>query len=130
MLFRSGSAELHYLMGLAHLGERQWQAAVDSFVATLQLEARFRYGDPYLRMADALVRLGRWKDAEETLDCFLGINGSSLEGWVKLAAVRKHDPARGARASAATRREARAVYAQLPAFQRRHQIGWYLRTWF
>ncbi len=120
------SAELLHLKGLCQLGAKQWEPALASFGEVLVRDPRFRYGDPFLRAADALAALGRWADVEEALDHFLAVNGSSLEGWYRRAQARhrRGDDA-GARAA---RREARQVYAQLPRYQRRHQLIWYWRT--
>ncbi len=120
------STELRYLLGLCHLGRSSWQPAVDAFISVLDREPRFRYGDAYLRAADALLALGRWDDAEDGLEQFLKINGSSVEGRVKLAAARRgRGDAAGARAALD---EAKKVYGELPGFQRRRQLGWYLRA--
>ena len=121
-----GSTELLHLRGLSQLGARRWADAVDSFIAVLQRDASFRYGEPYLRLADALEQLARWKDTEEALEHFLATNGSTLEGWVRLARIRRM---RSDHAAAdAALRSARELYASLPRFQRRGQLGWYLRT--
>ena len=120
------SAELHYLRGLCLLGAEDWQAALDAFIATLERDPRYRYGDPYLRAADALGALGRWADAAESLDHFLAINGSSLEGRCKL--VRAPRKLGDQVAAARSLVEARRCYAQMPSFQRRKQLAWYCRT--
>jgi tetratricopeptide (TPR) repeat protein len=120
------SAELHYLRGLCLLGAEDWQAALDAFIAALQRDPRYRYGDPYLRAADALGALGRWADAAESLEHFLAINGSSLEGRCKL--VRAHKKLGDATTAERHLVEARRCYAQMPSFQRRKQLAWYCRT--
>jgi hypothetical protein len=121
------SIELQYLIGLCRLGLRQNEAALDALLAVVHREPRFRYGDASLRAADALLALGRWEDAEDGLEHYLRINSSSLEGLCKLARARKR---RGDAVGASKALEqARQLYRQLPGFQRRHQIGWYLRVW-
>jgi tetratricopeptide (TPR) repeat protein len=124
------SAELLHLRGLCLLGARRWDDAVASFIQVVERDARFRYGEPYLKIADALFNVDRWKDAEESLEHFLAINGSSLEGWCKLAKARDHlGPFRGpGRRGDEARIQARAVYAQLPRFQRRRQLLWWFRS--
>jgi tetratricopeptide (TPR) repeat protein len=120
------SIELSYLLGLCRLGLGQNEAALDALLTVVHREPRFRYGDASLRAADALLALGRWQDAEDGLQHFLSINGSSLEGLCKLARARREGGDRdGARKALA---EARQVYRQLPGFQRRRQVGWYLQA--
>lgn len=120
------STELRYLLGLAQLGAGLAERAVESFVAVVHSDGKFSRGDPYLRAADGLIALGRFDDAEDALERFNAINGSSVEGCYKVAVVRARKGDRpGAKVA---RRTARARYAQLPAFQRRRQLGWYLRA--
>ena len=120
------SVELIYLRGLCFLGMSRWQAALDAFVDVVNREPRFRYGDPYLRAADALTELRRWDDAVDALDAFQSINRSSLEACCKLAVVRRRNgDLDGAREA---KRTARRLYAELPTFQRRKQLVWYLRS--
>jgi tetratricopeptide (TPR) repeat protein len=122
-----GSAELLHLRGLCYLGARRWDDAIASFIAALEREPRFRYGEPYLKIADALFELRRWKDADESLEHFLAIHGSSLEGRCKRARAQAELGDR--RRSDQMKIEARAVYAQLPPFQRRQQFLWWCRSW-
>ena len=120
------SPELLYLRGLSQLQLRQSAPAFDSLLAVVHQDPGFRYGEAYLRAGDALMALGRWDDAEEALDHYLKINSSSVEALCKRARVRKarkdDDGARQARL------ELREVWRALPSFQRRKQLGWYLRA--
>jgi len=86
----------------------------------------FRYGDGYLRAADALIALGRWDDAEDALDHYLKIMSSSIEAHYKRARIRRarKDDAGAGQA----RQELREVWRALPSYQRRKQLGWYLRA--
>lgn len=120
------SVELHYLRGLALLGARRPDEAVDAFLEVLRREPRFRYGDAYLRAADALMALGRWEQAEEGLETYLEVNRSSVEGPYKLGLVRR---ARGDGSGAHRAfRQAAEIYQASPSFHRRRQLGWYLRA--
>jgi len=120
------SVELHYLRGLALLGTRRYEEATDAFLAVLEREPRFRYGDAYLRAADALMALGRWEEAEEGLETYLEVNRSSVEGPYKLGLVRR---ARGDAAGARHAfRQAVEIYGASPSFHRRRQFGWYVRA--
>ena len=116
-----------YLRGTTQLFLKQPERALDSFLTVVHEDPGFRYGEAYLRAADALLALGRLEDAEEALDRHLKINSSlSLEALYKLGRVRKarKDVAGAARAQA----ELRDVWHLLHGFQRRRQFGWYLRA--
>jgi tetratricopeptide (TPR) repeat protein len=120
------SPELLYLRGTAQLGLKQFEPALESFLRIVHTKPTFRYGDAYLMAADGLIPLARLEEAEEALGHYLKVNSSSIEGWVKLARVRKarRDEAGAAKAGA----EARDVWHTLHGFQRRKQLGWYLRA--
>ena len=118
--------ELRYLQGLAQLQAGEHDKAVESFIGLVQVDPSFRYGEAYLRAADALMALARWDDADDALERFARINSSSIEGRYKWARVK------GARKDDAGRRDAVRdlceVWRALPSFQRRNQLGWYLRA--
>jgi len=105
---------------------REHAAAVETFIGLVHRDPSFRYGEAYLRAGDALIALERWDDADDALERFARINSSSIEGRYKRARVK------GARKDADGRRDAvrdlREVWRALPSFQRRHQLGWYLRA--
>jgi tetratricopeptide (TPR) repeat protein len=128
-LARDGkSPELLYLNGVAHLLARKPQAAVDALVRVIHAEPGFRYGEAYLRAADALIALKQWDDADEALGHYLKINRSSLEGHYKRAKVHKaRGDASGAKQAIGDLRE---TWRTLPSFQRRKQLGWYLKSLF
>jgi tetratricopeptide (TPR) repeat protein len=118
--------DLRYLLGLAQLQAGEHEKAVETLIALVQREPGFRYGEAYLRAADALIALERWDDAEDALERFARINSSNIEGRYKRARVM------GARKDDAGRRDAvrdvRDVWQGLPSFQRRNQLGWYIRA--
>jgi tetratricopeptide (TPR) repeat protein len=122
------SHELLFLRGVALLHAKQPEPALEALLGVVHQEPGFRYGEAYLRAADALIPLERWEDAEEALGHFLKINSSSIEALFKLARVRKQ---RGDYEGATrARAELRDVWRVLPSFQRRKQLGWYLRSMF
>jgi tetratricopeptide (TPR) repeat protein len=122
------SPDLLFLRGEAQLGLKQFEPALQSFLRIVHTKPTFRYGDAYLMAADALIPLARLEEAEEALVHYLKINSSSIEGLVKLARVRK---ARGDAAGVAkARAEIRDVWHTLHGFQRRKQLGWYMRARF
>jgi tetratricopeptide (TPR) repeat protein len=123
----SQSIELLYLSGVAHLLAGNHDKAVEALVAVTHREPNFQYGEAYLRAADALMALGRWDDAADALERYVKINRSSVEARYKRLRVCK------ARKDAAGERQAKAdlrdAWRTLPGYQRRKQLGWYLRSW-
>ena len=91
-------------------------------------ELNFCYGDAYLRAVDALMALGRWDDADDALERYLKMNNSNVEGRfkrVRVCKARKDDE--GARKALA---DLRGVWRLLPSYQRRKELGWYIRSFF
>ena len=116
-------AELLYLLGLSRLRAGDPTKAIDALVAAVAIAPDLAYGEPYLVASEALVRLGRWEEAEDSLERFLDVNKSSVRGWVRLARVRaKRDDGAGAQEAI---REAKHTWAGLPSFKRRHEWGPY-----
>jgi tetratricopeptide (TPR) repeat protein len=120
------SAELLYLQGLAHLRAGDAQAALDPLAAALAIDQKVRYGSAYLAIGDALAAVNRLEEAIEAYERFVKINTSSLEGYVKLSRARdRHGDRSGA---AKARQEVFDTYRVLPRYQRRRQLGWWLRA--
>jgi tetratricopeptide (TPR) repeat protein len=120
------SAELRYLLGLAQLRAGRANDALEPLSEALAKEPKVRYGSAYLAIGDALAEVGRGDEAIEAYERFVRINTSSLEGLVKLARVRrtKGDGAGADKACA----EAVDTFRVLPRYQRRRQLGWWLRA--
>ena len=122
------SPDLLYNHGLALLGAKRWQDALDRFVAAVTRDPRVGYGDAYLRAGEALVQLKRLDDAEDAFDRAAQVNGSSVEARFRLGAARR---ARGERDKAkAAFTDARTTYAQLPNYQKRKNWLWAVRAWW
>jgi tetratricopeptide (TPR) repeat protein len=120
------SIELLYLSGVANLLAGSHEKAVTALVTVVHREPNFLYGEAYLRVADALMVLGRWDDADDALERHAKINSSSLEGRLKRVRVCKaRSDAEGMRKAQSDLRE---VWRALPSYQRRKQFGWYLRS--
>jgi tetratricopeptide (TPR) repeat protein len=120
------SAELRYLLGLAYLHAGQPSEALEPLATALAADPKLRYGGAYLAIGDALAEVGRTDEAIEAYERFVKINTSSLEGYCKLAAVRrKSGDQQGADQA---RAEALDTYRVLPRYQRRHQLGWWLHA--
>jgi tetratricopeptide (TPR) repeat protein len=122
------SLELLYLSGVAHLLAGNHEKAVTALVTVVHREPNFLYGEAYLRAADALMALGRWDDADDALERHVKINSSSLEGRFKRVRVCKaRKDVEGMRKAQSDLRD---VWRALPSYQRRKQLGWYLRSLF
>jgi tetratricopeptide (TPR) repeat protein len=122
------SAELRYLLGLARLRAGKAQESLEPLADALATDEKVRYGSAYLAIGQALAKVGRNDEAIDALRRFLKINTSSLEGYCKLArVVRRTGDHAGADKVCA---EALDTYRVLPRFQRRNQVGWWLRAKF
>lgn len=119
-------AELLYLKGVAHHMRGEHDKATEPLVAAVAEDPRLRFGEPYLLAGDCLLELGRHEEAIDAYDRFLSINTSSLEGHVKKA--RAHRAADEKVESKKELDEALRVWAQIPGFQRRNQLGWWVRA--
>jgi predicted Zn-dependent protease len=118
--------ELLFLTGLARLRSGDAEGALEPLIRAVDVEPRLLYGEPFRVAAEALVKLGRLEEAEDALDRYVGINSSTVEGYTQLARVRQdRGDKEGARASI---EEALRTFAQLPGYQRRKQIDWWLRA--
>jgi tetratricopeptide (TPR) repeat protein len=120
------SAELRYLLGLAYVRAGKPNEALEPLSQALAKDQKLRYGSGYLAIGDALVDVGRFDEGIEAYERFTKINTSSLEGYVKLARARERE---GDQAGAKQARdEAFSTYRVLPRYQRRRQLGWWLRA--
>ncbi|MBN8617202.1 MAG: hypothetical protein J0L92_41870 [Deltaproteobacteria bacterium] len=107
----------------------QWLRAGETtlpLVEAVALDPRLRFGEPYLLAGDCLLELGKHEEAIDAFDRFLSVNTSSLEGHVKKA--RAHRAADEKDAAKKELEQALSVWAQIPGFQRRNQLGWWLRA--
>jgi tetratricopeptide (TPR) repeat protein len=119
-------AELLFLKGVAHHRRGQHEDALAPLVEAVAIDPRLRFGEPYLVAGDALRALGRTTEAIDAFEHFVASNGSSLEGHVKLSLA--HRDANDAPGGERALDEAFRTWGQLPAYQRRKQLGWYLRA--
>jgi tetratricopeptide (TPR) repeat protein len=120
------NAELAYLLGLARFRSGDYEGALAPLVEAVDRDPRVRFGEPYLCAALALGRLGRFEEAEDALERYVGANSSSVEGHVRLALLRSHTNDKdGARKALA---EALDTWRQIPPYQRRKQFRWWFRA--
>ena len=120
------SVELLYLSGLSHLLAGHHERAVEALVSVTHREPSFQYGEAYLRAADALIALGRWDDADDALERYARINSSNIEArYKRLRVCKARKDSDGAQKAQA---ELKDAWRALPGYQRRKQLGWYLRS--
>ena len=88
-----------------------------------ELEAR---ADRSVSRGHLYTSLDRLEEAEDSYERYVHTNTSSVEGFTKLARVRKQRGDReGARAALD---EAISTFWQVPAYKRRLDVGWWLRA--
>ncbi len=117
-------AELLYNLGLAKLRAGRAEDALEPLVAAVAIAPEVGRGDPYLVAAEALMKLGRWEEAEDSLDRSLSFNQSTVKTYVQIARVRaRQKDGEGAKKAIA---EAKDTWRVLPGFKRRHEWHWYL----
>jgi tetratricopeptide (TPR) repeat protein len=117
-------AELLFQLGLARLRCGEPEAALEPLVAAIAIAPEVGRGDPYMVASDALMKLRRWEEAEDSLERFIASNQSSVQAYVKLARVRtKRNNEAGTREALA---QAKHTWSVLPAFKRRHEWPWFL----
>jgi tetratricopeptide (TPR) repeat protein len=120
------SAELPFLLGRALFLSGRPEESLPLLVEAAGKSEKQSYGEAYLVAGKALVKLGRWAEADDAFARYLTINSSSVEGRVMLACVRRElkDPVGAKQAM----REALETFAQVPRFRRRAELKWYLRA--
>lgn len=119
-------AELLFLTGLARYRGGNAEGALQPLVEAVERAPRMRFGAPFLVAGQALTALGRYEEAEDALARYVATNNSSIEGYVRLADVRRqrgdHSGARKALD------QALETWTQIPGYHRRAAIGWWLRA--
>ena len=117
-------AELLVQLGIAKLQAGDAKGALAPLVEAVGIAPDVGRGDPYLIAANALMALKRWEEAEDSLDRFLAMSTSSIEGHVKLARVRaKRENDIG---SIEAINQAKDTWHKIPAFKRRAEWRWYV----
>ena len=116
-------AELLFALGAAQLRAGEPEKALQPLISAVAIAPDVGRGDPYLVAADALMKLGRWEEAEDSLGRFLEKNTSSVEAYVKLARARaKQKDEAGSREAIG---QAKHTWGVLPSFMRRHAWPWF-----
>lgn len=117
-------AELLYGLGLARLRAGDTEKALEPLVAAVAIAPEVGRGEPYMTAAEALMKLGRWEEAEDSLDRYLSFNQSTVKVYVQIARVRSRQKNAEGAQQAIT--EAKQTWKVLPGFKRRHEWHWWL----
>ncbi len=120
------SAEVAYLHGTALLDGGDPAAAIERLDLAVRRDPKLRYGDPFLKAGAAYFAIGKVDEAITCLERFTAMNGSSVEGQVRLARARAQKGDSAGRRRALD--EAARTFRALPSFQRRRQWTWWLRA--
>lgn len=119
-------AELLYLLGLALDRAGRHEESLPRLVRAIEIDARVRYGLPYVAAGDALAALGRWEEALDAYERYLGTNTSDVSAYTRLARARaRTGDAKGARD---TLTEGIRTWGVLPSSMKRRQFGRYIRA--
>jgi tetratricopeptide (TPR) repeat protein len=78
------SPETNYYLGLACLHSGREEEGEARIVRALELNPRFRYGEPNFRLGAFLLNKGRIDEARGALEKGVAIHTSSAEGWYLL----------------------------------------------
>lgn len=119
------SAEINHLLGLSLLRSGQADNAAGHLKKAIEVAPRFRYGESHLYLGEAMMELDRPQDALKSLEEFIGINNTSIEGKYFVARAlsalgRKDDALKAAS-------EGIAFHKGNPSFRRRRDWRWYVR---
>jgi predicted Zn-dependent protease len=120
------SPELAFLLGKAHLMAGHDAESLPFLVESAHKNERYHYGEAYLLAGRALLELRRAPEAEDSLDRYVTINTSSVEGRVLLAIARREQKDKAGADKAM--REALETFSQVPGFRRRAELRWWLRA--
>jgi tetratricopeptide (TPR) repeat protein len=76
--------ETNYYLGLACMNSGREEEGEGRIVKALELNPRFRYGEPDFRLGAFLLKKGRIEEARAALEKGVAIHTSSAEGWYLL----------------------------------------------
>lgn len=119
-------AELLFHLGLARFRTGDSSGALEPLIEAVGIAPDIGRGEPYMVAADALARLGRWEEAEDAIERFIGQNQSSVEAYVKLARARSQR--KDADGTTRALHEAKSTWRVLPGFMQRRQFRWFLEA--
>lgn len=120
------SAETLYFLGYSLLALGDWEQGNDYVQRALEVDPKFRYGEPHLRLGDYHFDRKRFGKALPHYERFRSIHTSSAEGLYKLARcyqeVGRFPDAREALAAAVE------AFRTGPRYKRREDRPWFRRA--
>ncbi|QGQ97486.1 hypothetical protein EHS13_22655 [Paenibacillus psychroresistens] len=120
------SAEATYAIGLSYLKLGNLELGEKWVLQSLNINPRVRYGEPYLRLGEALV-VSQPAKALGYLQQFREVHSSSCEAYYRLGqvyeSIGQKDEAR------LTYKETLVIYRGLPKYKRRSERRWALMAW-
>jgi tetratricopeptide (TPR) repeat protein len=72
--------DAHYYLGRAYLKTGEAEKGKALILKTIEMDPRFQYGEPYLRLGEYVLSVGHFEKARELLETFCSIHTSSSEG--------------------------------------------------
>lgn len=119
------SAEYWSDLGACELALGRLEEGERAMLRALEISPRVKYGQPYLRLGEALAERDPVK-ALAYLEAFKEMNSSSCEAYYRLGSVYAQIGKR--EEAAAAFRECRELYAALPRYLKRKERKWVLRS--
>jgi tetratricopeptide (TPR) repeat protein len=120
------SDETNYYLGLAYLKTGKEREGEAHILKALELNPRFRYGEPYLRLGEQYLHEGRYDDALAMLRKQGEIHTSSVEGLYQLGETHRRmgDLVQARDAY----QKSMAAFRQSPRYKRREERPWAWRA--
>jgi tetratricopeptide (TPR) repeat protein len=120
------SAEAAYATGLCYLKLGDLEQGEKWVLQSLVINPRVRYGEPYLRLGEALAMVQPEK-ALNYLQQFREVHSSSCEAYYRLGQLYERIGRKAE--SRATYQETLDIYHGLPKYKRKSERRWALRAW-
>lgn len=119
------SAEFWSDLGTCELALGNLEAGESAMLRAVEISPRVKYGQPYLRLAEAYAKTNPEK-ALDFLQQFKALNSSSCEAYYRLGTIyanlgRADDAANASR-------ECIQLYRSLPKYMKRHERKWAIRA--
>lgn len=121
------SADVHAELGLCRLKLGDLAGGEQLMLRALELNPRVKYGEPYLRLGEALAGVSPEK-AAAYMERFREVQSSSVEAYYRLGQL--YDKLGRAADAKRSFREALDIYRGLPRYSRRQQRRWALLARF
>jgi len=119
------SAEVNHLMGQAFLRSGKPAEAVGYLKKSIEVDPRFRYGESHLYLSEAQLALKDMDGALNSIETYLGINQTGIEGLYQYArvldALGEKDKAKE------VVQRAIKTHKSNPRFRRNRDWRWYVR---